>query len=134
MARLAGKVALVTGGGQGVGRGIALALAAEGAAVAVAGRTKSKLDAVVAEIAKRGSKAVAVECDVKNADSLARCVEQSVKQLGGLHILVNNAQEVALGPLHQVTDDALNAGWESGPLATFRLMKLCHPHLKGDGC
>lgn len=131
---LRGKVALVTGAGQGVGRGIALALAAEGVAVAVAGRTRAKLDATVADIRNRGGRALAVECDVKDPASLAACVEQTVSTLGGLQILVNNAQEVPLGPLLSVSDEALGAGWDSGPLATFRLMKLAHPHLKGDGC
>ena len=131
--RLKHKVALVTGAGQGVGQGIAYALAAEGAAIAVTGRTLAKVEATAAEIKKRGGKAIALACDVKNADSLATCVEQTVKQLGGLNILVNNAQEVPLGTLAQVTDEAFAAGWESGPLATFRLMKLCYPHLKGNG-
>ena len=56
MGRLQGKVALVTGAGQGVGQGIAYALAAEGAAVAVTGRTASKLDDTVAGIRERGGK------------------------------------------------------------------------------
>jgi NAD(P)-dependent dehydrogenase (short-subunit alcohol dehydrogenase family) len=134
MSKLSGKTALVTGAGQGVGQGIAFALAGEGAAVAVTGRTLSKVEGTAAEIRKRGGKAIAVECEVKDANSLTRCVEQAVKQLGGLNILVNNAQEVPLGSLAQVSDEAFSAGWESGPLATFRLMKLCYPHLKGDGC
>ncbi|MES0874658.1 SDR family NAD(P)-dependent oxidoreductase [Sinimarinibacterium thermocellulolyticum] len=133
MARLAGKVALVTGAGQGVGQGIAYALAAEGAAIAVAGRTLSKLQATVAEIERRGGKAFAVECDVKRAASAKACVDAVVAHFGKLNILVNNAQEVALGTLNEVSDEALIAGWESGPLATFRLMKLCYPYLKGDG-
>jgi meso-butanediol dehydrogenase/(S,S)-butanediol dehydrogenase/diacetyl reductase len=133
MTRLNGKVALVTGAGQGVGQGIAFALAGEGVAVAVTGRTLAKVEKTAAEIIKRGGKAFAIECNVKDADSLARSVDQTVKQLGGLNILVNNAQEVPLGPLNGVTDEAFTAGWESGPLAVFRLMKLCYPHLKGDG-
>ncbi len=133
MAKLQGKVALVTGAGQGVGQGIAFALASEGVAVAVTGRTKAKLDATVQEIEKRGGKALAVECNVRDAASLAACVEAVVKHFGKLNILVNNAQEVPLGALNDVSDEAFAAGWESGPLASFRLMKLCHPHLKGDG-
>lgn len=133
MAKLQGKVALVTGAGQGVGQGIAFALASEGVAVAVTGRTKAKLDATVKEIEKRGGKALAVECNVRDAASLAACVDAVVKHFGKLNILVNNAQEVPLGALNDVTDEAFAAGWESGPLASFRLMKLCHPHLKGDG-
>ncbi len=61
-----------------------------------------------------------------------RC--EVVERFGGLNILVNNAQEVPLGTLDSVTDEAFTAGWESGPLATFRLMKLCRPYLAGDGC
>lgn len=133
MARLQGKVALVTGAGQGVGQGIAYALAAEGVAVAVTGRTLSKVEDTAAEIVRRGGKALALACDVKDPKSLAEIVEKTVKTLGGLQILVNNAQEVPLGPLNGVTEEAFAAGWESGPLATFRLMKLCYPHLKGDG-
>ena len=134
MSRLEGKVALVTGAGQGVGQGIAYALAAEGAAVAVTGRTLAKVEATAAEITRRGGRALALACDVKDAEALARVVAQTVATLGGLQILVNNAQEVPLGALLSVSEEALAAGWDSGPLATFRLMKLAHPHLRGDGC
>jgi meso-butanediol dehydrogenase/(S,S)-butanediol dehydrogenase/diacetyl reductase len=134
MSKLKGKVALITGAGQGVGQGIAYALANEGALIAVTGRTKSKLDTTVQEIQKRGGKALAIECDVKNAASLESCVNAVVQHFGKLNILVNNAQEVPLGTLDAVSEDAFAAGWESGPLAVFRLMKLCYPHLKGDGC
>lgn len=132
--RLSGKIALVTGAGQGVGQGIAFALAANGASVAVTGRTLSKLETTCAEIEKRGGVALPIECNVKNLDSMTACVEQVVSHFGGLNILVNNAQEVPLGDLHSVTEEAFEAGWQSGPLATLRMMKLCHPHLKGDGC
>jgi NAD(P)-dependent dehydrogenase (short-subunit alcohol dehydrogenase family) len=66
--------------------------------------------------------------------SVASCVARVVDHFGTLHILVNNAQEVPLGGLNDVTEASLQAGWASGPLATFRLMKLCYPHLKGHGC
>lgn len=133
MGKLDGKVALVTGAGQGVGRGIALAMAAAGAAVAVVGRTASKLEATCAEIRERGGRALAVPCDVKDAQALDACVATVAATFGGIHILVNNAQEVALGPVMEVSDTDFNAGWESGPLAAFRLMKLCYPYLKGGG-
>lgn len=134
MGRLNGKIALVTGAGQGVGQGIAYALAAEGARVAVTGRTLQKLESTCAEIQRRGGEALPVQCNVKEPESLRACVDTVITHFGGLNILVNNAQEVPLGALLDVTDAAFNAGWESGPLATFRLMKLCHPYLKGDGC
>jgi NAD(P)-dependent dehydrogenase (short-subunit alcohol dehydrogenase family) len=131
---LEGKTALVTGGGQGVGQGIALALAAEGAAVAVTGRTMEKLENTCRQIEERGGQAQPVVCDVKSAQSLQQSLAAVLARFGGLNILVNNAQEVPLGTLEQLDDDSFTAGWESGPLATFRLMKLCYPHLKGDGC
>ncbi len=134
MATLQGKAALVTGAGQGVGRGIALALAAQGAKVAVTGRTLGKCESTRDEIHARGGEAIALTCDVKDELSLEQSVEAVVEAFGGLQILVNNAQEVPLGTLHQVTSESFEAGWQSGPLATLRLMKICYPHLKGDGC
>jgi len=131
--RLEGKVALITGAGQGVGRGIALALAAEGARVAAAGRTLSKVEDTAREVEGRGGQAKGFACDVKDAASLAGCVDATLAAFGGIDILVNNAQEVPLGLLEQVDDASFQAGWESGPLATFRLMKLCRPHLQGGG-
>lgn len=131
---LSGKVAIVTGAGQGVGRGIALALANHGARVAAMGRTLSKVEDTCREVAARGGEAIAVGGNVKDPADLAGCVDRVVRELGGIQILVNNAQEVPLGALHDVTDESLAAGWESGPLATFRMMKLCYAHLKGDGC
>ena len=127
------KVALVTGAGQGVGQGIALALASEGARIAVAGRTLEKLTNTVRTIEARGGQAKAIECDVKSEADLKNAVETCVSTFGRLNILVNNAQEVPLGTLHQVSDEGFRIGFESGPLATFRLMKLAYPHLKGDG-
>jgi NAD(P)-dependent dehydrogenase (short-subunit alcohol dehydrogenase family) len=134
MKMLESKIALVTGAGQGVGQGIAFALAEQGASVGVSGRTFSKLEDTCSQIEKRGGEAMPVECNVKSLESLQSCVEQVVARFGGVNILVNNAQEVPLGPLHDVTDEAFEAGWQSGPLATLRLMKLCYPYLKGDGC
>jgi NAD(P)-dependent dehydrogenase (short-subunit alcohol dehydrogenase family) len=130
---LDGKRAIVTGGGQGVGRGIALALAAEGAAVALVGRTEAKLLAVAAEISKPGGTALPVVADVTRPADIQRCVAHTVSALGGIDILVNNAQIPALGSLLDVTDEAFGACWESGPLAAFRLMKACHPHLRPGG-
>jgi NAD(P)-dependent dehydrogenase (short-subunit alcohol dehydrogenase family) len=133
MAQLASKVALITGAGQGVGQGIALAMAKAGASIAVTGRTIEKLQATAELIQKAGGEAITIACDVKSRDDLARIVDEAVGQFGGIDILVNNAQEVPLGPLMDVTDEAFVAGFESGPLATHRLMKLVHPHMVARG-
>ncbi len=133
MTDLSGKVALVTGAGQGVGQGIALALAAAGAKIAVTGRTLAKLEATCALVTERGGEALAIAGNVKDAENLAAMVAQTVERFGGLDILVNNAQEVPNGKLLDVSDEAFLAGFESGPLASFRLMKLAHPHMVERG-
>ncbi len=134
MSDLTGKTAIVTGAGQGVGEGIALALAKLGAQVVVAGRTFSKVEATAETINNDGGKALALACDVNSAEDLEKLVTETVNHFGGIQILVNNAQEVPLGTLMDVDDAGFTGGFTSGPLATFRLMKLCYPHLKGDGC
>lgn len=133
MSELKGRIALITGAGQGIGRGVSLALAKAGAAVAVTGRTVSKLEETCRAVEAAGGRAEALACDVNSAEDIAATVERTVARLGGVDILVNNAQECPLGPLLAVTDTAFERGFSSGPLATFRMMKACYPHLKARG-
>jgi meso-butanediol dehydrogenase / (S,S)-butanediol dehydrogenase / diacetyl reductase len=134
MGILDGKSAIVTGGGAGVGKGIALALAAEGASVVVAGRTESRLLETCAEIKKRGGSSLAFVCNVKDLAQIEACVQSTVDTFGSLDILINNAQEYdCLGFMLDVTDEAADNGWQSGPLATMRFMRVSHPHLVGGG-
>jgi NAD(P)-dependent dehydrogenase (short-subunit alcohol dehydrogenase family) len=130
---LDGKVALITGAGQGVGQGIAFSLADRGAAVAVAGRTLSKCETTRDEISSRGGKAIAVECDVSRLEDLERAVGETVQALGGINILVNNAVSASLGSLLDSEDDNVLQAFAVGPIATLRLMKLCYPYLKQEG-
>ena len=131
---MAERIVLVTGAGQGVGQGIALAFAADGATVVLAGRTLAKLDDTARMIAERGhGRGLAIACDVKSAASLQDLMARIVTDFGGLDVLVNNAQEVPNGPLLSVSDDAFVAGFESGPLATLRLMKLAQPVMAARG-
>ena len=122
-----GKTALITGSGQGVGEGIARALASYGANVSLAGRTLSKVQLVADEINSSGGAAIAIECDGKDPDSINNSITLTLSKFESLNILVNNAQEVPLGNLLDVTDESFLNGWNSGPLATFRFMKSCYP-------
>ena len=86
------KVALVTGGAKGIGRAICIALADEGASVAVNYRSsKAQAQELVDEIEAAGGKSVAIAGDVSNPAEAVSMVEQTIAELGGLHVLVNNA-------------------------------------------
>ena len=130
---LAGDVAVVTGAGQGIGRGIALALAAAGARVAVVGRTSSTITAVAAEIVARGGRAEPFVCDVTDGTAVDELVSAVVETLGGIDVLVNNAMAPAHGLLLDVDEATYRGAMESGPTATWRMMRACHPHLAGHG-
>src|ERR1700761_1089848 len=104
MGILDGKVAIVTGAGQGVGAGIALALAKEGAAIVAAGRTEAKLNDICAKIEAAGARALAVAGDVMSADDIARIVDSALTHFGSIDILVNNAQIIHNHPLDDIDE------------------------------
>jgi NADP-dependent 3-hydroxy acid dehydrogenase YdfG len=95
---LSGTVALVTGASSGIGEATAKRLAGEGAAVAVAARRNDRLDKLVSEIDDAGGKALAVEADVTDRAAAEGLVERTVKELGRLDTVVNNAGVMLLGP------------------------------------
>ncbi len=133
MGMLAGRTAIITGAGQGIGQGIAYALAKEGAAVAVAGRTEAKLQVTCDAIAGFGGRALPIVADVTSAADIDRVVAATLAELGGIDILINNAQIAPLGTLLDISESAFVDGFTSGPLAVFRLMRAVHPHMKARG-
>lgn len=86
-----GKVALVTGAGQGIGRGIALRLARDGADIALVDVNDDKIRQVAEEIIALGRRAIFINADVSQREQVFAAVEQAEKQLGGFDVMVNNA-------------------------------------------
>ncbi|MGH9741784.1 MAG: SDR family NAD(P)-dependent oxidoreductase [Candidatus Acidiferrum sp.] len=105
MTRLAGKVALITGGGTGIGRAIALAFGREGARVAVAGRREEKLQETLRELEKQGSEGLGVVCDVGKARDAEKAVEETAKKFGRLNVLVNNAGVLQASTIEGVSEE-----------------------------
>jgi NAD(P)-dependent dehydrogenase (short-subunit alcohol dehydrogenase family) len=121
---LAGKRALVTGGGRGIGASCARSLAAAGAEVVVCGRSKAELDAVAREIG--GS---ALVCDL--ADRAA--TDALVSKLGGVQVLVNNAGVSESAPLEKTTDTMWDRILELDATAPFRLVRALVPAMVTAG-
>jgi NAD(P)-dependent dehydrogenase (short-subunit alcohol dehydrogenase family) len=88
---LAGKTAIVTGGGSGIGRQMAGALAELGANLVLCARKVERCEEAAAELAALGVRTLALQCDVRNAERVREVVERTVAELGGVDVLVNNA-------------------------------------------
>ncbi|NMG77018.1 SDR family NAD(P)-dependent oxidoreductase [Aromatoleum diolicum] len=91
MKALEGKIAIVTGAGQGIGRGIALRFAADGALVVVSDINVETAAETVAAIRSRGDRAEAIPCDISDSPSMDSLVDTVVERFGTVHVLVNNA-------------------------------------------
>jgi NAD(P)-dependent dehydrogenase (short-subunit alcohol dehydrogenase family) len=128
--RLADKVVIVTGSGQGIGEGIALAAAAEGANIVAAGRTLEKVERTAATVEERGRKALALKCDVRKQDEINACVKATLERFGRIDGVVNNAQMVALGPVLEITEKDARRTWESGFLGSLWFMQAAYESLK----
>src|SRR5438093_7503914 len=100
--KLAGKVALVTGGSRGIGAAIAKWLAADGAAVALTySASPAKADEVVRSIKAAGGKALAIKADAANTEAVGLAIAKTIGAFGGIDILVNNAGVGIIAPIEQ---------------------------------
>ena len=130
---LKGKVAIVTGGSQGIGKATASRLAAEGACVVIAARGRELLDRAAAQIRAAGGSVAAVPADVSRAEDCARLVSEAVAAFGRLDILVNNAGTSATAEFESVTDDVWQADFDLKLFAAIRLARLALPHMQRQG-
>ncbi len=103
--RFKGKVAVVTGAGQGIGQGIALRLAQEGAAVVIAEYNPETAQATAKEIEAQGGRAMAYQVDISKVDTVNSMVEAVVTEFGHIDILVNNAGVVHTKPMLNLTEN-----------------------------
>ena len=133
MTRLAGKWALVTGGGSGIGKAVALAFAAQGAKVAVMGRRLEKLQEVTAEVRKRGGKAVEVVGDVAKAADAERAVRETVEKLGGLNVLVNNAGMLSVATVETVPEEEWDRVMTTNLKGPFLMSRAALPAMRKAG-
>lgn len=103
MEQLAGRVAAITGAGGGIGAALALACADAGMDVALADVEEAKLEAVAAEVRRRGRRTLAAGVDVRRQEPLEAFAQRCFDELGGCHLLCNNAGVLVLGITHQRT-------------------------------
>lgn len=132
---LSGKVAIVTGGANGIGRASALLLADYGAAVVVADLDVDDAQAVADEIQSAAGRALAVDCDVTDDADRQRLVERAVAELGGVHVLVNNAGGGGAGreSPDDITVEQFASVFELNVFSAWRLSQLCAPHMREAG-
>lgn len=130
--KLAGRTAIVTGGGRDIGSAVAIKLASEGANVAINYFASSKgADATVATIKAAGGNAIAIQGDLNNQADVDTLVDQTISTFGGLDILVNNAG--GLIARKKIAEMEL-AHWEAvmslNLTSTFMVTKACLQHMK----
>ncbi|MFQ5982530.1 MAG: SDR family oxidoreductase [Woeseiaceae bacterium] len=128
--RLAGKVALVTGSGQGIGEAIACLFAREGADVVVNARTKEHVSRVVDAIVQEGGSAHGVTADVGSLQGVEALIDSAVKRFQHIDILVHNAGIFPFSLLEDLDDDAWNEVLAVNLTSAYRLTHACIPHMK----
>ena len=130
-ASLRGRVAVITGGGRGIGRAIATDLARAGADVAITYRSDpAQAEGVAADLAAtHGVRVRAVQCDVRLAADVERLINEAKDNLGGLHILVNNAGMTADNLVMRMSEQAGDDVIETNLRGTFLTSKAAIRHM-----
>jgi NAD(P)-dependent dehydrogenase (short-subunit alcohol dehydrogenase family) len=132
---LAGKAALVTGGGSGIGAGIAKTLAGQGAKVALVGRTADKLEAVAEAIRLAGGEASVHPADVREFSALETLMTEAASAFGRLDIVVNSAAGNFLSPAAALSANGFRAVVDIDLCGTFNACRAAYTHLaKQGGC
>ena len=130
---LAGKVAAITGGSEGIGRATALRLAGLGAKVAICARRPEELEKAAAEIRKAGAEVFAVVADASKEGDMERFIEQTAQHFGRLDIVVNNAGGTGQSAFDKVGEPEWRNDIEIKVMAQVRTARTAIPHMKKQG-
>ena len=134
---LKGRSLFITGASRGIGLAIALRAATDGANVAIAAKTTEphpKLPGTIfsaaAEIEAAGGRALPLATDIRDEDQVARAVERTVREFGGIDVLVNNASAISLSDTPATEMRRFDLMYDVNTRGTFLCSKLCLPHLE----
>jgi len=128
--RLAGKVAIITGGGSGIGKAIAMAFVREGAKVVIAGRDSKKLDRAAAEI---GADCLAVSADVSSAASVEKLVSATLDRFKQINVLVNNAAALLPGAAESLREEDFDQTFDINVKGLWLMSRAVLPHMRKAG-
>jgi NAD(P)-dependent dehydrogenase (short-subunit alcohol dehydrogenase family) len=130
---LKGKIAVITGGSDGIGLATALRLAREGADVALCARRKEPLDQAAARLREAGAQVLAVTADMSKKADIDRFIKAVIDRFGRIDILVNNAGTSARGKFLEIEDDAWSSDLELKVFGAIRCTRLAVPYMKKQG-
>lgn len=133
MPNLSGKVAIVTGAGQGIGKGIAMVLAKAGADIVVGEMVQDRIAGTVAEVEKLQRKAIGVQFDVRNRGQVDNLVAEAMKKFGKIDILVNNAGNDIVRDVVDMTDEEWDFQIDVNLKGPFYMCRSALPHMIKGG-
>ena len=133
---VSGKVAIITGGSDGIGRAAAERLASEGAHIALVARTQSDLDTVAAEVAaSTGAEVIGIACDVSSEDAVKAMVAKVVERWGTVDILINNAGTSSAAKFDDMTDEQVMIDFQLKVMGAIYCTRHTIEYLKQNkGC
>ena len=131
--QLKGKVVMLTGASRGLGRAMAQALAAEGARLSICARGAEALQEAAVELKSSGGEIMAQTADVCDPASIQAWTQATIKQFGGVDILINNAGGARVGTLNQVSEEAWQQAFDLNFFSAVRLSRLCASEMDKRG-